>query len=169
MVLASSSVVSRTLVGSDSLPCSNDAAAVGDNGGVGELGRRPGRKGIGATLALARADSAPTTSKLHGYRISEIWSETRTADGSLDRRNLAPDTGGLCRALRFYTLQTRDTLSTGHGRIRSRIVYSPGGGPAFLAARLATGPSWPRPPGRQASHRALRGLGAHGLYPGQAR
>lgn len=76
---------------------------------------------------------APDGSSVHSVR--EIWSETHTRGGLLDRRDLVHPSGLIHRALRNYVPRMLDALDVTHGTLRSRIAYVPTRGPILLAAR----------------------------------
>ncbi|MER5572410.1 hypothetical protein [Streptomyces massasporeus] len=73
------------------------------------------------------------------HLITDIWAETRSADGRLDRTDLLDRHPLLTRALSVYTLRVLDALGVVRGPVMSRIVYGATRGPLLISALAAPG------------------------------
>ncbi|MFJ3365784.1 hypothetical protein [Streptomyces anthocyanicus] len=72
--------------------------------------------------------------------ITDIWAESRSPDGTLDRTDLLDRHQLLTRALSMYLLRVLDALGVVCGPVTSRIAYSEGRGPLLISA-LAAAPT----------------------------
>ena len=69
--------------------------------------------------------------------ITDVWAETRTFEGQLDRTDLLDRHKLLSRGLSMYMLRVLDALGVVCGPVTSRVAYGEGQGPLLVSA-LAT-------------------------------
>ncbi len=80
--------------------------------------------------------------------ITDVWAETRTSEGRLDRTDLLNRHELLSRGLSMYVLRVLDALGVMCGPVTARVAHGEGGGPLLVSA-LAT-------PGMSLADEALR-------------
>lgn len=80
--------------------------------------------------------------------ITDVWAETRTFEGQLDRTDLLNRHRLLSRGLSMYMLRVLDVLGVVCGPVTARVAYGEGQGPLLVSA-LAT-------PGMSMADEALR-------------
>ncbi|MFG2684033.1 hypothetical protein [Streptomyces sp. NPDC048392] len=84
--------------------------------------------------------TGPGPDGLPEHCITDVWGESRSADGALDRTDLLDRRQLLTRALSMYVLRVLDALGVVCGPATCRVAYSEGRGPLLLSA-LAAPPS----------------------------
>ncbi|MGW0881398.1 hypothetical protein [Streptomyces sp. NPDC002671] len=87
-----------------------------------------GREYVVNSVTRAGADGRPE------HIITDIWAETRNADGRLDRTDLLHRTQLLTWALSRYTRRVLDVLGVVCGPVTSRLAYGAGRGPLLISA-----------------------------------
>lgn len=95
----------------------------------------PGRQYLVHSVTRSGPEGQPD------HLITDIWAETRSADGRLDRIDLLDRQPLLTRALSFYSLRVIDALGVVRGPVMSRIVCGATRGPLLISALAAPDPS----------------------------
>ncbi|QIP74730.1 hypothetical protein [Streptomyces sp. VN1] len=85
--------------------------------------------------------TSPGRHGLPEHCITDIWGDSRSADGALDRTDLMDRRHLLTRALSMYVLRVLDALKVLRGPATCRVAYSEGRGPLLLSALTAPPPA----------------------------
>ncbi|MFG2602342.1 hypothetical protein ACGFT2_02070 [Streptomyces sp. NPDC048514] len=71
--------------------------------------------------------------------VTDVWAETRSCDGSLDRSDLLPRHEPMVRALSAYMARVLDTLGVLRGPVTARVAHDERRGPLLVSALAVPG------------------------------
>lgn len=95
----------------------------------------PGHQYVVNTVTRLGYDNTPD------HIVTDLWAETRTPGGLLDRTDLLDRHQLLARALSMYALRVLDALGVVCGPVSLRIAYGAGRGPLLVSALAVPGTS----------------------------